>query len=393
MKLAVVGVTVAMLAVAAPAGAQAPPLAATGCEEHQAWVDGDPAAVAARLPRTYTPVMDGDRPLLFVRAQRCEAVDGASATVASWGVVVETPDGGGCAGGVPLAGPLKSDVPPACNWYTLGLLTDDGRLVDWLRRDTPTVPAEHVASLLFQPGPADASGRSPFHFAAPGFTLDDLASVRPGEIALRGAYWFATPQGTVRMGISTDDLTGGQAESVVHADGSSELAQLMGAASRRSVAPYDGFGVIRAKHAVLRKQLIGPALPGERLDAFAGSCSLQGDVTFTPPATNNQAPTFYTYDATGTCTGALNGRSLQDGPVRLAQSGPAGASRLHAQAFPPSTAVLTFPDGTALDYTLDFTSKATENDGTAYGTRSGSATMHSTFFTQRSSPTVVTDCG
>src|SRR3954471_11072209 len=100
-------VSLAVLIAAAPAGAQAPPVAATGCEEHQAWVDGDAAAVAARLPARYTPVMDGGRPLLFVRAQRCDSLDGRRTTIADWGVVVETPDGGGCASGVPGAGSAK----------------------------------------------------------------------------------------------------------------------------------------------------------------------------------------------------------------------------------------------------------------------------------------------
>ena len=50
--------------------------ATSNCLEHQAFVDGDDAAVAARLPKRYTPVRDGSsgRPLLFVRALRCQAV-------------------------------------------------------------------------------------------------------------------------------------------------------------------------------------------------------------------------------------------------------------------------------------------------------------------------------
>jgi hypothetical protein len=399
VRLAIGAVVVAAVVPAAAARtaeaptATPPPVSATGCEEHQAWVDGDAKVVAARLPDRYTAVMDGGSPLLFVRAQHCDALEGAPVTIASWGIVVETPDGGGCASGVPGAGPAKGDVPPACNWYTLALLTDDQRVVDWLRQGTPSIPARRVEGLAFRRGAPDATGRSPFHFAGDAFTIDDVSSLRPGEIALRGGYWFETPQGTVRMGISTDDLSGGHADSVVHAARGSELATLMGATSRTSVEPYSDFGVIRAKHGVLRKQLVGPALPGEQLDSFAGACSLQGDVTFTPPATNDQAPTFYTYDAAGTCSGTLDGRRLQDAPVKLIQSGHADASCLHAQTFPPSTGRLVFDGGTELSYTLDFTSKATENDGTAYGSRSGSAPMHSTFLTQRSSPQVVTDCG
>src|SRR3954469_13773096 len=77
-------------------------VAATDCVEHQAFVDGDDAAVGARLPKRYTPVRDGasGRPLVFARALHCDRVtlDGhsASGTLASIGVVIESPDGVGC---------------------------------------------------------------------------------------------------------------------------------------------------------------------------------------------------------------------------------------------------------------------------------------------------------
>src|SRR3954465_1047390 len=99
--------------------AAAPQFIATGdCLEHQAFVDGDAQAVAARLPRAYTPVTDGPDgpPLLFVRALQCQMVtlDGVTrpATMASFGVTVESPDGRGCASGAPGgAGGVKGDVP------------------------------------------------------------------------------------------------------------------------------------------------------------------------------------------------------------------------------------------------------------------------------------------
>src|SRR5207244_9063148 len=49
-------------------------VAANRCLEHQAFVDGDDAAVAARLPKHYTPVRDSanGRPLVFARALHCE---------------------------------------------------------------------------------------------------------------------------------------------------------------------------------------------------------------------------------------------------------------------------------------------------------------------------------
>src|SRR4051794_6084371 len=136
---AVAALTLAMPAVAdhgrAPRTATPPLVTATGCEEHEAWVEGDPAAVAQRLPHGYTPVITpSGKPLVFARAEHCRAVTTAGrtapATIADWGVVVGTPDGHGCATGVPIAGSVKGDVPPACNWYTLSLVSDDRRVVD-----------------------------------------------------------------------------------------------------------------------------------------------------------------------------------------------------------------------------------------------------------------------
>lgn len=377
-----------------------PPVIATGCEEHEAWVDGDAAAVASRLPKGYVAVSDSNgAPIVFARAERCAHLTAAgrtaASTIADWGVVVQTPDGHGCASGVPTVGAIKGDVPPACNWYTLGLVSDDHRIVDWLRHETPDVPAT-VAHVVYRLGAPDALGRSAFHFSvargASPFTIDDVSSFRPGSISLRGSYWFNTRRGIVRVVVSTDDLTAGHADTTLRAPMRSPLARLMGAPTRASVAPYADFGVIRAAHGVERKQLYGPALRGERLVRFGGSCTLQGDVTFHPPATDAQAPTVYSYDATGTCTGRLNGRSVDTIPVHLRQSGHADASCMQAMAFPPGNGVVSFAGGARLPYTLDFTSKATELDGAAYGTRSGQATGHATFLTQRSSPTIVTDC-
>src|SRR5687768_17391986 len=68
-----------------------------------------------------------------------------------------------------------------------------------------------------------------------------------------------------------------------------------------------------------------------RTDSFAGSCSFEGTVTFDPPATNTLTPLTYVYEATGTCSGTLNGRSVSEAPVKVKQSGPADGSCLRAQ--------------------------------------------------------------
>ena len=379
-----------------------PPVTGTGCVEHEAWVDGDTKAVAAALPASYTAVTDGNGdPIVFARAERCDAInDGGAAhpvVVADWGIVVDTRDGTGCSSGIPRAGAMKGDLPPACNWYTLGLATDDQRIVSWLRQGTPSIPAVYAPEIVYRQSAPDPTGQTTFHFASGTglpwtFTLDDTSSFRPGAIALRGNYWFATPHGTVRMLVSTDDLTTGTATTTLSAPAKSALARLMGATARQSVQPYAQFGVIAAAHGVLRKQLLAPPRAGEQLTSYDGTCSVQGDVTFTPPAGDQQRPTVYSYTATGTCTGTLNGRSLNNAPIKLHQSGHADASCMQALSFPPGTGVVDFPGNIHLPYTLDFESDGTELNGTAYGTRSGLAFGHASFLTQRSSPTLITDC-
>ena len=376
------------------------PVAATDCEEHEAWVDGDAAAVAKALPAGYTALTDTNgAPIVFARAERCSSLAAPGqrprpVTVADWGIVVNTPDGDGCASGLPQVGSRKGDVPPICNWYTLALTSDDKALGDWLRQGTPSLPVTYDNHLLYRDGPLDPTGRKPFHFSGAGFVIDDVSSDNPGTLGLRGGYWFNTPQGVVKMIVSTDDLTTGPADTTLTATSGSALAHLMGATTRATPPPYTQFGVIHAGHGVLRKQLFGPRLRGEPpLQSFSGSCDVQGDVTFNPPATNTQRPTGYSYVATGTCSGTINGRTVSNAPIHLHQAGRADASCVQALAFPPGVGAFTFADGSRIGYTLDFSSELTELDGTAYGTRSGEANGHGTFLTQRSSPTITLDCG
>src|SRR5947208_1426742 len=68
---------VALLPAAASATSEPPVLAsfirADDCAEHQAFFDGDHAAVATRLPASYTASTDPatGKPLLFARAEHC----------------------------------------------------------------------------------------------------------------------------------------------------------------------------------------------------------------------------------------------------------------------------------------------------------------------------------
>jgi hypothetical protein len=373
-----------------------------GCQEHQAFVDGDANAVARRLPQAYTPVTDGPSgpPLLFVRALKCQSVtlDGrtAPATMASFGVVVDSPDGRGCASGAPGAGGTKGDEPPLCNWYALFWLANDTRVVDWLKQNTPGFPAVYVSGLKFDLGPVDpAQGGAPLHVEAPKpspspFTIDEVARERPGELSVRGGYWNDTPQGTVKLAFSTEDLTSGDASGTVHAQPGSEMATLFGADDRAYAADYSSLSAERWAHASYRKQIVTPTA---NTHSFDGSCSLQGTSKFNPPATNTQRPLTYTYDGSGTCTGTLDGHALDGSKATMHDTGPANGSCPRAVTTSPGLGTITFANGATIPLSLDFNFAGTDGDLTFYGERSGTATAHGTFATQRTTPDVVANCG
>lgn len=387
---------------AAPAATGTASFAVGGdCQEHQAFVDGDEAAVAARLPKRYTPVRDSSsgKPLVFVRAMHCQRLTlggvTAPATVASFGVVIESPDGKGCGSGTP-AGSVKGDNPPLCNWYVLSWLANDRRVVDWLRDDTSGYPVTYVPGLVFKAGEVDpAQGGAPLHVEAPAptpspFTMDDVARERPGEISIRVGYWTDTPQGTVKLAGSSEELTSGDATGVVHAQPGSELATLFGSDERPYLPGYSAFAAVRLKHGTYRKQVLAP---DENTDSFAGSCSLQGQVTFTPPATNTPTPLTATYDASGTCNGTLDGREVSNAPVKIHESAEADGSCPRARTIAPGQGALTFADGTSIGLTLDFAFTGTDGSIDVYGDRSGSASGHGSFVAQSTPPDILLQCG
>jgi len=219
--------------------------------------------------------------------------------------------------------------------------------------------------------------------------MEDIGRERPGEISVRGGYWVDTPPGTVKLAFSSYDLTSGDATGVVHTAPGSEMASLFGADEQSYAPAYSGLSAERWEHASYRKQVLGPA---SGTHSFAGSCSLQGTVTFTPPLTNTQTPLVYTYDASGTCTGALDGRSVSNAPVKLHHSGPANSSCLGGRTTAPGQGALTFADGTAIGYTLDFNDVFTESEFDFYGQRSGSASGHGSFATERTPSDALLQC-
>src|SRR5207245_642447 len=169
-------------------------ITADGCVEHQAFVDGDAAAVSERLPKSYTPVLDSStgRPLLFARAEHCQQVTlngrPTPGTEAGLRGVLQTPGRQGWRAGRPGGGPVQGELPPLCNWYTLFWLADKRRIVEWLHHGTAGFPAVYVPHMVFELGAFDPpQDGAPFHFEAPApapspFSIDDIGRERPGEI-------------------------------------------------------------------------------------------------------------------------------------------------------------------------------------------------------------------
>src|SRR4051812_29726729 len=125
-------------------------------------------------------------------------------------------------------------------------------------------------------------------------------------------------------------------------------------------------------------------------DSFSGSCSTQGTVTFSPPIkAQPQQLLTVVYNATGTCSGTLDGKSISNMPVKLQHSGQADASCMHAQTTGPGHGNIYFQNGVVIPYTFQFTDVLTEIAFSYNGQQSGSAHGHGSFATPRTSPTDV----
>jgi hypothetical protein len=131
---------------------------------------------------------------------------------------------------------------------------------------------------------------------------------------------------------------------------------------------------------------------GGESDTFDGSCSVQGDATFSPPVTNTLQPLTTTYYGEGTCSGTLNGSSVSGAPITMSSSARANGSCPRAETIRPGRGAITFADGTTIRYSLEFTSVLTEVVFTFDGKRSGSASGRGTFLTDRTSPDVAAEC-
>lgn len=130
-----------------------------------------------------------------------------------------------------------------------------------------------------------------------------------------------------------------------------------------------------------------------RVHSFEGSCSLEGPVTFDPPATNTQQRLAVDYQAAGTCSGTLDGQNVSNAPVAMHNTAHADGSCLRAQTVAPGIGALRFADdGPTIYYTLEFTYVGTEGVQTLQGQRSGSASGHGTFLTPNTPPDTALRC-
>ena len=113
---------------------------------------------------------------------------------------------------------------------------------------------------------------------------------------------------------------------------------------------------------------------------------------FTPPATALQQLLSVTYDATGTCSGKVDGRAVSDAPVTMHHAVQSDGSCVYARTVAPGDGVLTFDDGPSIFYTVEFLYVGTEGALTFRGATSGSALGHGSFLTPNSSPDAGAGC-
>jgi len=126
--------------------------------------------------------------------------------------------------------------------------------------------------------------------------------------------------------------------------------------------------------------------------SFEGTCAVEGTVDFSPPATALQQLLSVTYDATGTCSGKLDGRDVSNAPVTMHHAVQSDGSCVYARTVAPGDGVLTFNDGPTIAYSVEFLYVGTEGLLTFRGTTSGSAFGHGSFLTPNSSPGAGAGC-
>jgi hypothetical protein len=133
-----------------------------------------------------------------------------------------------------------------------------------------------------------------------------------------------------------------------------------------------------------------PAGATEQFDSFAGSCSFEATVSFSPPATNSQQRLRVTTDGIGACSGTLNDQAVSNAPVELQNEvHKVDGSCRYANTTQPGRGTITFADGTTIAHSFEFNWVLTDGVLRFYGARSGSAHGHGSFLTQRRSPSEI----
>jgi hypothetical protein len=124
------------------------------------------------------------------------------------------------------------------------------------------------------------------------------------------------------------------------------------------------------------------------VDSFAGNCSIDATATFTPPITPMKpGPATLVNDGDGSCTGTLDGTSIENAPVAEHIQAPVYADGcLAAHTTAPGDGTLTFQNGITIRFRFEFSGVLTEYPLTVEGQRAGSAHGHATFITPRTEP-------
>jgi len=136
-----------------------------------------------------------------------------------------------------------------------------------------------------------------------------------------------------------------------------------------------------------------PASAAAKTHTFDGRCSFKGSVHFTPPATNTLQSLTTDYQATGTCTGKLDGRQITNARVRtwnIARK--VNGSCPKADTTRRGHGTLAFPDGSTIPFSSEFHFVGTHGEFSIYGKRGGSARGLGSFVTDRTPPTLAAQC-
>ena len=128
------------------------------------------------------------------------------------------------------------------------------------------------------------------------------------------------------------------------------------------------------------------------IHSFEGTCEIEGNVHFSPPATYQQQILTVDYAGTGTCSGTLDGHAVSDAPVDMRNHVQSDGSCVRAQTLAPGPGSLSFDNGPTIAYTFEFTYVLSDGVLTFEGRKSGTAVGHGTFLTPRTPPDISVHC-